>query len=44
MKNKTQTIEVAYEASCAALGEETCGWLVETGFADEADIPEEDDF
>ncbi|MBR5424160.1 MAG: hypothetical protein IK108_09145 [Clostridia bacterium] len=39
MKNKTQTIEVAYEASCAALGEETCGWLVETGFADEADIP-----
>ena len=45
MLSKTQTIEIAYEPSCAALGEETCRWLVAAGIAkpDEPDEPTEPD-
>ncbi len=33
MPKKTHTIEIAYEPSCAAMGEETCRWLIAAGIA-----------
>ena len=40
MKNKAQTIEIAYEASCGAFGEEACRWLIEAGIASESEPAE----
>ncbi len=42
MPKKTHTIEIAYEPSCAAMGEETCRWLIAAGIAKPDDSIEPD--